>query len=133
MKHTMNRILGSLIVIALSASIAQAKDFKLVEETQSPIDSITEVFGDFVDNDLNVYTNTSNTNLNMQFRLLKEADLSCMIYNESGDVVKTVNFGTKPVGIRHIVVQIDGLEPGSYKAKLKAEGLSITEWFEILQ
>lgn len=133
MKHTMNRILGSFIVIALSASIAQAKDFKLVEETQSPIDSITEVFGDFVDNDLNVYTNSSYTNLNMQFRLLKEADLSCMIYNENGDVVKTVNFGTKPAGIRHIVVQIDGLEPGSYKAKLNAEGLSITEWFEILQ
>jgi hypothetical protein len=131
-----NLILTTILVSALTLvgfSKSHAIDFTVNSETASPTDSITEVFGDFMYDDFNIYPNSNFENLNMQFNLLKGSELSCMIYNESGEIVKTVDLGYKPEGKRHVVIQIDDFDAGKYKAQLVAEGVSITEWFEILQ
>ncbi len=124
-------LISTLTVIGLSKS--QALEFTVNSETTSPTDSITEMFGDFVYDDFIVYPNLDFNNLNLQFNLLKGSDLSFMIYNESGEVVKSIDLGYKPAGNRHIVIQLDDFKAGNYKAQLNSEGAKITEWFEILQ
>ena len=101
------------------------------EEPTIPSDSITEVFGDFVNENLIVYPNSEFQNLNLQFNLLKDSRLSCMIYDASGNVIKNIDFGIKSAGNRHIVIPIGDLGKGEYKTQLYSEGLSLTEWFEI--
>jgi len=110
-----------------------ALELSLNDSKTSPTDSIVNMFGDFVYDDFNVYPNSNYENLNMQFNLLKGSELSCMIYNESGEIIKTIDLGYKPEGKRHVVIQIDDFDAGKYKAQLVAEGVKITEWFEILQ
>jgi len=124
-------LISTLTVIGLSKS--QALEFTVNSETTSPTDSITEMFGDFVYDDFIVYPNSDFNNLNLQFNLLKGSDLSFMIYDESGEVIKSIDFGYKPAGNRHIVIQLDDFKAGNYKAQLNSEGANITEWFEILQ
>ncbi|MDA3911970.1 MAG: hypothetical protein PF448_11510 [Bacteroidales bacterium] len=124
-------LISAFTLVGLSKS--HAIEFTVNSETTSPTDSITEMFGNYVNDDFNVYPNSSFDNLNLQFNLLKGSKLSCMIYDESGELVKLIDFGYKPEGKRHVVIQIDDFDSGKYKAQIVAEGVSITEWFEILK
>lgn len=98
-----------------------------------PVDSTLEVFGKFVNEDFIVYPNSEYKSINMQFNIKVDAELSCFIYDVDNNIVKSMDFGVKHAGSRHIVVPVENLDEGKYKVQIYSEGMSLTKWIELIR